>query len=56
MAAAVVVLVLLVGSATAQLSREEKQELLDGHNFRRAIVRAADMNQIVSGCVLIANE
>ena len=49
-AGTLVVLVLLVGSVTAQLSREEKQELLDGHNYRRAIVKAADMNQLVSGC------
>ena len=33
---------------TAQLDREDKQLLLDLHNYYRASVNAADMRQIVS--------
>lgn len=35
-------------SAVAELSVEDKQLLLDVHNYHRASVNAADMNQIVS--------
>ena len=45
---AAIAMVLLVDSAVAQLSREERQLFLDVHNYRRASERAADMNQIVS--------
>ena len=45
---AAIAFVLLIDSAVAQLSREEKQLFLDSHNYRRASVGAADMNQIVS--------
>ena len=45
---AAIAFVLLINCAVAQLSREEKQLFLDVHNYRRASVRAADMNQIVS--------
>ena len=48
MVAAAIAFVLLIDPAMAQLSREDKQLFLDTHNYRRASVRAADMNQIVS--------
>ena len=38
----------LQNSADAQLSREDKQLLLDVHNYHRAAVNAANMKQIVS--------
>lgn len=39
--------------AVAELSVEDKQLLLDVHNYYRASVNAADMNQIVScNCVV----
>ena len=48
-AAAAIAFVLLINTAAvAQLSLEDKQLLLDSHNYRRASVRAADMNQLVS--------
>ena len=40
--------------AVAELSFEDKQLLLDVHNYYRASVNAADMNQIVS-CNCVAN-
>ena len=42
------VFLLIDSAAVAQLSREDKQLFLDTHNYRRASVKAADMNQIVS--------
>lgn len=49
MVVAAISFVLLIDSAAeAQLDREDKQLFLDTHNYRRASVRAADMNQIVS--------
>lgn len=52
----VMVVVLLVGLpprqfAVAQLSREDKQLLLDVHNYHRASVNAADMSRTVSCCM-----
>jgi hypothetical protein len=47
-AAAIAFVLLIDSAAVAQLSREDKQVLLDAHNRLRASVRAADMNQLVS--------
>lgn len=50
MAAAMMLLFILPPhhSAVAQLSHEDKQLLLDVHNYHRAAVNAANMRQIVS--------
>ncbi len=47
-------LLLLAVSCSAQLSRDEKQQILDLHNYNRASVNAAGMRRLVrtTACAL----